>query len=85
MKPVSYARSAQKALKAMPRTTAERIVSKINLYALDPALLANNVKTLKGAYAGLVRLRVGDWRVIMDDKGQVLHIIEVKPRGGAYE
>lgn len=69
----------------MPRNVAELVVSKINLYASDPQALANNVKALKGDHVGLIRLRVGDWRVIMDDKGNVLNVIEVKPRGGAYE
>ncbi|UVC08338.1 type II toxin-antitoxin system RelE/ParE family toxin [Rhizobium sp. TH2] len=85
MKPVTYSRSAQKALQKIPRNIASLIVSKINQYAADPASLANNTKTLKGEFAGLVRLRVGDWRVIMDDRGNVLLIAEIKPRGGAYE
>jgi len=49
---------------------ARLIVSKINAYASDPAGLAENVKMLKGDHAGLVRLRVGDWRIIMDDPRQ---------------
>jgi mRNA interferase RelE/StbE len=85
MKQVTYSRSAQKALLKIPRNIANLIVSKINQYASDPAGLANNTKTLKGEFAGLVRLRVGDWRVIMDDRGNVLLITEIKPRGGAYE
>ena len=85
MKPVSYSRSAQKTLQRIPRNVARLIVSKINAYASDPAGLADNVKMLKGDHAGLVRPRVGDWRIIMDDRGNVLKIPEVKPRGGAYE
>ena len=85
MKPVCYSRSAQKALQKMPRNIAQLIVSKINQYARNPASLANNVKSLKGEHTGLIRLRIGDWRVIMDDRGNILDIVEVKPRGGAYE
>ena len=85
MKPVSYSRSAQKALRKIPRNVAQLIVSKINQYVSDPSSLTNNVKTLKGDFDGLVRLRVGDWRVIMDDRGNVLMILEIKPRGVAYE
>ena len=85
MKPVSYSRSAQKALQRIPRKVAQLIVSKINQYARDPSSLANNVKTLKGNFEGLTRLRVGHWRIIMDDQGNVLRILEIKPRGGAYE
>lgn len=85
MKPVSYSRSAQKALQKIPRNIAQLIVSKINQYARQPFSPSNNVKSLKGEHIGLIRLRVGDWRVIMDDRGNVLEIVEVKPRGGAYD
>ena len=83
MKQVSYSRSAQKALQKIPRKTAELITSKIDQYARDPGSLVNNVKKLKGDFEGLIRLRVGDGRVIMDDEGNVLMIL--KPQGGAYE
>ena len=85
MKQVSYTRSAQKALLRIPSNVAKLIKSKVDQYARDPASLANNIKALKGDFEGLIRLRVGDWRVIMDDQGNVLIIIEIKPRGGAYE
>lgn len=82
MKPISYTRSAIKALRKMPRTTSARIVAKVAEYAADPASQANNVKALKGSVA--IRLRVGDWRVIMND-GAVLAVLEVGPRGSIYE
>lgn len=85
MADVSYSRSAQKALQRIPANVARLIVGKIEQYAADPGSLTNNVKLLKGELDGLKRLRVGDWRVIMDDRGRVLEILEVKPRGGAYE
>jgi mRNA interferase RelE/StbE len=31
-----------------------------------------------------IRLRVGDWRVIMED-GEVLEVVQVGPRGSIYE
>jgi len=65
----------------MPRTTAERIMDKIEAYA-DPASQANNVRTLQGRDG--IRLRVGDWRVIMLD-GEVLDVLDVGPRGGIYD
>lgn len=85
MKSVSYSRSAQKTLQKIPRSVAQLIVAKTNQYARDPSSLVNNVKKLKGDLERLIRLRVGDWRVIMDDRGNVLMIVEIKPRGGAYE
>ena len=66
----------------MPKNTAQRIMSKIEAYATDPASQANNVTALKGRDG--VRLRVGDWRVIMIE-GEVLDVLDVGPRGGIYE
>ena len=82
MKQIAYTRDALKALRRMPANTAERIKAKIEAYATDPASQANNVKALQGR-AG-IRLRVGDWRVIMED-GVVLGVLEIGPRGGIYD
>jgi mRNA interferase RelE/StbE len=66
----------------MPANTARLIRSKIEQYAADPASLANNVKALKGRDA--IRLRIGDWRVIMEDD-VVIEVLEIGPRGSIYE
>ena len=57
-------------------------MGKIEAYAANPASQAANVKALKGRNG--VRLRIGDWRVIMQD-GDVLDILEIGPRGGIYD
>ena len=82
MKQVTYTRAAIKALRKMPATTAALIRGKVEQYAADPASLANNVKALQGREG--IRLRVGDWRVIMDD-GVVLAVLEIGPRGRVYD
>lgn len=69
-KPIDYSRDALRALARMDRSTASRIVEKIELLATSPAALANNLRALRGG-DGLMRLRVGDWRVIYRD-GMVL-------------
>ena len=66
----------------MPRNEAERIRGKIDQYVRDPASLANNVITMKGE--PFVRLRVGEWRIIMDDQGAVLDVLKIGPRGSVY-
>ena len=66
----------------MPANTAQRILEKINAYAADPSSQANNVTALVGRDG--IRLRVGDWRVIMQD-GVVLDVLQVGPRGGICE
>lgn len=82
MKQIAYRKEALKALRRMPANTAERIRSKIEAYATDPASQANNVKALQGRPG--IRLRVGAWRVIMED-GVVLDVLEIGPRGGVYD
>jgi len=82
MKQITYTRSAIKVLKKMPSNWAARIVAKVEEYAANPASQANNVVALKGREG--VRLRVGDWRVIMHD-GVVLAVLEIGPRGNIYE
>jgi mRNA interferase RelE/StbE len=83
MKQISYSKSAIKALRRMPTSTAKLIRTKIEAYAIDPASQTNNVKSLKGREG--IRLRVGDWRVIMDDQGNVLAVLEIGPRSGIYD
>ncbi|MTH62186.1 type II toxin-antitoxin system RelE family toxin [Paracoccus litorisediminis] len=83
MKQITYTKAALKALIRMPRNMAVRVREKIAEYAADPASQANNVKALKGREG--IRLRVGDWRVIMDDQGNVLAVLEIGPRGGIYD
>lgn len=81
MKPISYTKAAIRALQRMPANTATLIRTKT--YATDPASQANNVKSLKGREG--IRLRVGDWRVIMDDQGNLLAVLDIGPRGGIYD
>lgn len=83
MKQVSYTKTAIRALRRMPANTAMLIRSKIEAYATDPASQANNVKSLKGREG--IRLRIGAWRVIMDDQGNVLAVLDIGPRGGIYD
>lgn len=83
MKQVSYGRDAQKALLRIPANEAQRIRAKIDQYARDPASLARNVKKLQGREG--YRLRVGNRRVIFDEDGTVIDIIDIGARGGIYD
>jgi mRNA interferase RelE/StbE len=83
MKSVTYSKLATKVLNRIQPKLAARIMDKIDQFAADPLSQANNVKALVGFVH--IRLRVGDWRVIMNDQGIVLYIVEIGPRGGVYE
>lgn len=80
---VQYTRVALKALDRIPVATAKRIRAKIDQYAANPASLANVVKRLAGRPG--YRMRIGDYRVIFDQDGTVLHILKIGPRGSVYE
>jgi len=83
MREIAYSKSSLKTLRRMPANEARRIVAKVEQYARDPKSLANNVKALTGSF--FIRLRVGDWRVIMDDRGNVLEVLKIGPRGSVYD
>lgn len=82
MKRVAYSKSALKVLSRLQPKLAARIMEKVDQFAADPQAHANNVKALAGS--PYIRLRVGDWRVIMDEQGTVLLVLEIGPRGDIY-
>lgn len=83
MKKIAYTKAAAKTLATMPANESARVKSKIEQYANDPDSLANNITKLQGREG--VRLRVGNWRVIMSDSGAVLAILNIGPRGSIYD
>lgn len=80
---VTYSKQALKTLGRCPTNVSRLIRSKINQYAVDPASLAPNVKALQGE-DGILRLRVGDWRVVFSETLEIIEIVKIAPRSGAY-
>lgn len=83
MRQIAYSKSALRTLRRIPADQAARIRAKIEQYASDPASLAGNVKKLQGRDG--YRLRVGDWRVLFDENGNVLDILDIASRGNIYD
>ena len=83
MKTITYSKSAIKTLRRLPTNVSARIVEKIDSYAADPAVLANNVKKLQGRDG--YRMRVGDWRVVFDESDTVVDVLAIGARSGIYE
>lgn len=81
---LTYLKRAEKALLAMPRTTALLIRDKLRQLAVAPHAPNNNVTKLQGREG--YRLRVGDWRVIYEirDDRLVILVLDIGPRGGIY-
>ena len=79
---VRYTTEAVKALKRHAHV-ARRIRDKIRQYADDPAGQANNVAALRDS--PYKRLRIGDFRVILDERDDEIVVIKIGPRGSVYE
>ncbi|HKG38179.1 MAG TPA: type II toxin-antitoxin system RelE/ParE family toxin [Conexibacter sp.] len=78
-----FTRRAEKELRRLDRSTQERVARALNrLLTKDRSL---DVRRLAGS--DLARVRVGEWRVIVEtvgDDGTVL-VHHVLPRGRAYD
>ena len=66
---------------ALDRDTAMRIFNGLYRFILSGQ---GDVKTLSGMFAGQLRLRLGDYRVIFTSAGEILHVLQVKHRSEAY-
>lgn len=82
MKAVVILPAAAKALRKH-RADADRILSKMESYAADPASQSRNVKMLKGS--GALRLRVGDFRVVFEENETEIIVTRIGPRGSIYD
>jgi mRNA interferase RelE/StbE len=83
MPEIRYTREAQRTLARIPTNTQRLIDEKIEQYARDPGSLSRNLSRLQGRPG--FRLRVGDWRIIFDQDGNILTILDIGPRGGIYD
>ena len=79
---IRYSDQALKFLTKLRKQDAKRIVSKIEQYAEDPMALQNQVKKLTNSI--YFRLRVGDYRVIFSETGEVMKIEKIGNRGDVY-
>lgn len=80
---VDWTRKALRDLKRMDKPDVNRIVGAVETFAETGY---GDVKKLTNA-GGQLRLRVGEWRVrfTLEDEVQILSVIRVLPRGGAYK
>jgi len=77
MKRVVYARAAIKVMDRMQPKRRAAIRTKVDAFARGERV---DVKKLKGS--SLVRIRVGDDRVIIDEQTMLVLVVEVGRRGG---
>ncbi len=75
-------RTAERDLDNISSPDCAKILAKMELYAKNPKALANQVKRLKGD--PLLRLRVGEYRVLFTEDGLVVTVIRVGHRKDIY-
>jgi mRNA interferase RelE/StbE len=79
---IVFAPEAAKELDALDWTVRGRVEKALDLLAVDPLALRNQIKRLKGDTA--MRLRVGDWRVIFElQRGEIV-IFAIAHRSEVY-
>ena len=79
---IVFAPEAARELDALDTTIRERVERALDLLAVDPLALRNQIKKLKGNLA--MRLRVGDWRIIFElQRGKVV-IFAIAHRSEVY-
>ena len=79
---IAYKKSVQKDLANLGKAEARRIIDKIEK---DLATRADTYPVLKGPFAGLRKLRVGDYRVVFAILGQQVLVLRVGHRSAIYD
>jgi len=81
---ILFTRSAEKALRAMPRDVVARIRERLDEIARDPHGRHGDVTKLQNRPG--YRIRVGDWRVIYEIDGEslIILVLRIGPRGEVY-
>ena len=82
----SLLRKSRKAVEKISKgdkKSARLIIATIEKYSRNPEG-SFDIKILKGKMGEFRRLRVGNYRIIFDDDGNILYIYEVKHRQGVY-
>lgn len=80
MKTITYTKQALKALRGMQKSRSVLIRAKISDFAAGKPV---DAKPMKGSTD--IRIRVGSYRVIIDDTGTVLIVLKIGSRGDIYK
>lgn len=79
---IRYSSQAEKFLRKINKEDTLRIRAKIRQYANNPDELKNQVKKLTNSL--YYRLRVGDYRIIFTETGEIMYIEKIGNRGNVY-
>tara|TARA_A100000171_G_scaffold36327_1_gene34994 strand:- start:1071 stop:1319 length:249 start_codon:yes stop_codon:yes gene_type:complete len=79
---IKFKKQASKELQRIQPKIRQRIIDSIEKLAANPTRADLDLKPLVGS--SYFRMRVGEYRVIYDQDGQILGIRRIAPRGSAY-
>jgi mRNA interferase RelE/StbE len=82
MKTVTYTDAALKMLEKLDARIEAQIRQKVAAFAADWRTVAGSIKRLKGS--PYVRLRVGDYRVIIDEQTMMVIVVKIGHRSDVY-
>jgi mRNA-degrading endonuclease RelE of RelBE toxin-antitoxin system len=81
--PAVWTRSAWKELQDLPKTKQATVIEAVSRFAADPFGQHPNARPLQGE-KNAVRLRIGDYRVILHRGGDTIEVRAVVHRRQAY-
>ena len=84
---IRYSKAAVKAINAMDKATKDRIRNGIIGLTQKPPI--GDIKAMQGSQDDRYRLRIGKYRIIykytLENKLEILHIIDIGSRGDIYK
>lgn len=87
MMEIRYSKSAVKTINNMDKATKERI--KAGILGLTQKPPQGDIKPMQGFHDGRQRLRIGKYRIIykftLENRLEILHIIDIGSRGDIYK
>ena len=81
MKKIRFSPNAQTDVRAIDQQTAMGILTGLHRYAETGQ---GDVKALQGDLDGLLRLRIGEYRVLFDETADAINVHRVRNRREAY-
>ena len=81
MKKIRFAPNVPAEVRSIEREAAFRILTALHRYAENGE---GDVKSLMGEFEGMLRLRVGSYRVVFEEAEDTIHVLRVRDRRDVY-
>lgn len=75
---LEFAASVAKDMKKLSSIAQNMIIEKLEIFAKKPELFQNDIKALKGKFAGKYRLRIRSYRVVYQQNNDTFTILIIR-------